>query len=320
MASFREFVNALRRPFAGAPPSADCTLRWFGKLPSYSDYLVQSEQPAWAREFADWLIAGAARYHEEPHQPSGPMPSTCGVVRLPRSGVAVCFSHRDYGGDARGRSFGFCFFCGARDQALGAPSNAVSGNLGTLERLSAAHDELAQNSTAASDVTARFSSKIMKLDGITRSPVHQRLPDLSWEQWYEEVRPVVEAPSSQDWASQLTLLGQSIASSDGRNFEPHLRFPISGQRDWDAQAVGWAQWLERQLRDPVRAWSWFLQDKQDSGPGAWTVLGRAVLADDFLLLTPAATSVTYLDDAGKSISNAAPETMPPATWRDWFTA
>ena len=318
MASFRELMNALRRPFAGAPPAADSTLRWFGKLPTYADYLVQSEQPAWAREFGDWLIAGAARYHQEPNRPEGPLAETRGVTRLPKSGVAVCFSHRDYGGDARGRAFGFCFFCGAKDQALGSPSAAVNGSLAAMDRLVAAHDELAQTSGGVTDVSSRFSSKSLKLDQTESIAMEDRLPDVTWGQWYQEVRPLVEATSAESWAAQLSLLGQSIASSDGHNFEPHLRFPISGARDWAAQAVGWAQWLERRLREPARAWSWFHQAAANNGPSTWTVLGRSVLPEDFLLLTPCADSVTYLDNAGKSISNAAPELAAPATWQDWF--
>lgn len=325
MGNFKDLVNALRKPFAAAPANVDATLRWFGKLPSYADYLVPAEQPPWAREFDEWLIAGAARYHELPQHSNGSkMPESRGVLRLAKSGVAVCYAHSDHGGDSRGRDFGFCFFCGAADQGLASPSAAVADNLAAIGLLGSAQRELRETAKTSTEISGHFSSLGRRGGRAASAPMAERLQTVVWDEWFEEVRSQVDAGSAAEWVGRLSQFGRTIAASDGAKFETHVRFPISATREWEAQAFGWAKWLEQRLREPARAWSWVCATPAaNQAPASWTVLGRAVLAEDYLLLTPAAEALAYIDHAGRSVAAPTADATAavgtsPGTWHEWL--
>lgn len=288
---------------------ADDRLRWFGKLSTYADYYSSKADEEWAVEFNDWVLKGYELFlgrQRGAGQHGGRLPIGRLVLRLPKSGMTVLASVQDYGGDMRGRPFPLCFYVGVPTEQWPGPT---SDRLGGAARVLAELDDLQREVTRFFKAPGRFDGvfggrriALDGLDGDSRDTTWTaRAKQLPLAEWYAGVRDGLAAPDAASWMKLTSLWGDAIAGH-GKNsdeFEATLRFPIAGGAATDVQTAGWMRWLETRMELGKRFLSLVYTQGSAGAAGRLTVVAREPLVDDFLLLTPLADTLNFVDDVCK---------------------
>lgn len=318
----------------------DPRLRWFGKLPTYADYYSSATDVDWAVEFHDWLLKGV-ELHLSRAIGSRRVPSALLMVRLPKGKMTVFATLQDYGGDMRGRPFPLVFYT-AVPTALwpGPTSDAIPAAVRVFEILGKQWDRVSRFFNAPGRFEAVFGGQELNLDELASATqdgawaaVARRL---SLEQWFEAARPGREDTKLADWVSLVARWGQSIAQLESEEFEPTLRFPLAPTLPLEVQIAGWMRWLERRMAVEKRALSLLVTPDEGGSQARLNVVARELVADDFLLLTAAGASLSYVDDlcrvaerptgTGESEPATAAEVVPMVaptpvgTWADLIEA
>jgi hypothetical protein len=332
--------------FKKAPKlKADPQVRWFGKLPTYADYYASKSDEAWAVEFNDWVLKGYELYTERARAAGAPaskhvprLPTAACAVRLPRSNMTVFASLLDYGGDMRGRSFPLSFYVGVPTaQWPGPTSDRLAGAGRIMRDLLALRREVPRFLNSPGRFESVFGEREVNLDG-----VDGQSSDPTWTQeagkvaladWYTGVNLASDAagkPSLTAWCHAISLWGANIARHEGDGFEPTLRFPLSPAAGVDVQVAGWVRWLEGRMDLQRRSYSFLVSGEPQDGAARLSVIAHDLIPDDFLLATPLAAALPYVDDACRigSNSNSAsdaseadapsrPAPAPLATWAEF---
>ena len=95
----------------------------------------------------------------------------------------------------------------------------------------------------------------------------------------------------------------------------------------DAQSAGWLRWFESRISVEHRSLSLVVSGERNGGMGYFSVIARPPVPDDFLLLTPLASTLPYLDDltrlggddAGEAVADAPAGDVPGSlgSWVDF---
>ncbi len=283
---------------------ADPRVRWFGKLPTYADYYGSHVDDPWAKEFQDWILKGFELYRGRlagEGKATARIPVAGAVVRLPESEMTVLASILDFGGDMRGRPFPICFFValptaqwpGPTSEQLGSASQVI-GALLSLGR------EVPRFLNSPGHFETVFGGRELDLSGLK----DQRSDD-SWTQagktlplsdWFNSAKKGMKIDNVHTWLRLANRFGDNLAGHESAAFEPTLRFPLSPESSPDVQTAGWLRWLESRIDLPRRTLSLVVSTGANGGAGHFTVIARKVVIDDFLLLTPLADSLPYLDN------------------------
>lgn len=312
---------------------ADDRLRWFGKLSTYADYYTSKADEEWAVEFNDWVLKGYEQYMSR-QKTAGRHVEQLAMsrlaLRLPKSGMTVLASLQDYGGDMRGRPFPLCFYVGIPTANWPGPaSGRAGGALGVLRDLENLEHEVTRFFSAPGRFDTVFADRQMPLNGMESAEDDtawtKPAGDIALADWYAGVRDGLPAASSEAWFAAVKKWGDAVSQMcAGDDAEATLRFPIASGIDPDVQAVGWLRWLESRMDLSKRFVSVLLCDAEPGRPGRLTIVAREPMMDDFLLLTPLADTLNYVDDACRLAAPKEGEdavahgTSPPAgSWLDF---
>jgi hypothetical protein len=294
----------------------DPRVRWFGKLPTYADYYTSKADVEWVEEFNDWILKGYEIYHGRSRDGtprSRRMPDSCCVLRLPKSGMTVFAAFQDYGGDNRGRPIPLCLYVGVPTPHWPGPTHEnLAAAWHILLALTELRDEVSRFLLRPGRFETVFESREIDVEGIDEKP-----PDTSWTtpaatldlgDWFAAVRDTLEIPVMNDWFRRAAAWGEMVAEHASGEFEPTLRFPMATAFPIEVQTAGWLRWLGSRMDLTRHDLSLVVTGgKQDSAgkqnvPGTLTVIAREPTPEDFLLATPAAGGLAYLDDLSR-ISN-----------------
>jgi len=316
---------------------SDPRIRWFGKLPTYPDYYSSPADEAWAVEFTDWVLKGFELYRSRMGgggKSTTRLPVSGCAIRLPKSAMTVFASILDYGGDMRGRPFPLCFYAAVpTSQWMGPTSDHMLGASRLIRDLLALRREVPRFINSPGRFESVFGDREVDLDdtGI-------QAPDTSWltaakavtlPQWFEEVKSGIKVREQDAWLRLVLAWGDNLASHESKDFGPTLRFPLAMRLSLDAQLAGWIRWLESRLDLAHRSLSLIVTGEPDDQVGHLTLIAREVVSDDFLLLTPLANTLPYLDDLSTvepgdgsddtkvGDASAAPPTASPGSWVDF---
>jgi hypothetical protein len=321
----------------------DGTIRWFGKLPTYADYYTSPTDAEWASEFNEWVLKGYEIFHA---RMLGRRPSTVGggaagntqdvrlhpagcVIRLPKSGMTVLASVQDYGGDMRGRHFPICFYVGVPSVVWPGPT---SDRLGMATQAVQALMGLRHDVMRFFNSPGRFEAVFSKrevdlsglLDAISSDGWRSQAGALTFSQWFDAARPSPNVEAVGQWLPLVERWGEHIAANDGSSFEPTLRFPLAMTLPLEPQLAGWMRWLEARMELQDRYLSLVVTTTAQKDIGHLTVIAREPVPDDFLLLTPLAETLPYLDSLtsvqGNGAGEAAAGTASPQRWVDFVEA
>jgi hypothetical protein len=150
--------------------------------------------------------------------------------------------------------------------------------------------------------------------------------------WFEGARTGIKVQALESWLRSAQAWGENVAAHESRTFEPTLRFPMAMRVSTEPQVAGWIRWLESRMDLKRRFLSLIVSGDADDTVGSLTVIAREVLPEDFLLLTPLAGTVRYLDDLSATEAGAAgtgaevdspsgpPAVGSPETWEDFVCA
>lgn len=308
----------------------DPQIRWFGKLPSYSDYYSSKADESWAVEFNDWVLRGfeiyQARRTAADHRPAR-LPVAGGAVRLPESGMTVFASIQDYGGDMRGRAFPICFYVGVpTSQWIGPTYNRLAAAGRVIRSLMALRREVPRFLNSPGRFEAVFGDREVDLTGIdnetTSEAWRRQALSLSLADWFEGARGHLAVQEPATWFQLAAKLGETIAKLEGDDFEPTLRFPLAAGPAFEVQLSGWLRWLGSRMDLERRTLSLLLSGEAEVGGGHVSVIARELGPEDFLLTTTAARTLTYLDDlsAAKADEVEAADSSgrePVGSWADF---
>ena len=285
-------------------PKSDPRVRWFGKLPTYPDYYSSPADEDWAIEFNDWILKGFEVYQSR--RVGTPthgrrLPVAGCAVRLPKSQMTVFASILDYGGDMRGRPFPMCFYAAVPTaQWPGPTSDRLHGACRVLSDLFALRREVGRFLNSPGRLESAFGDRQIDLAGVDTDS-----RDASWvgggqrlslDAWFAEAREGIKTQQVDAWVRAAGQWGQQLASCDSKELEPTIRFPLAMRLPLHVQVAGWVRWLENRLDMRRRQLSLAVCGEPDNGTGQLTLIAREVLAEDFLLLTPLANTLPYLDD------------------------
>lgn len=315
---------------------SDPRIRWFGKLPTYPDYYSSQADEAWAVEFTDWVLKGFELYRSRVtggRKPTTRLPVSGCAIRLPKSAMTVFASILDYGGDMRGRPFPMCFYAAVPTaQWMGPTSDHMVRASRVIRDLLALRREVPRFINSPGRFESVFGDREVDLDD-----ADVQTPDTSWltaakavtlSQWFEGIRSGVKVREQDAWLRVVLTWGDNLASHESKDFEPTLRFPLAMGLSLDAQLSGWIRWLESRLNLARRSLSLIVSGEPDDRVGYLTIIAREVVCDDFLLLTPLAGTLPYLDDlaavepsAGSDDTKVGDESAAPAavpgSWVDF---
>lgn len=288
----------------GSKAKPDPRLRWFGKLPTYPDYYSSQTDESWAVEFNDWVLKGFEIYQSRTgrsEQGRERLPDSGCVIRLPKSQMTVFASVLDFGGDMRGRPFPICFYVAVPTAQLPGPSShAFAGVSQAVRDLLALKREVARFVNSPGRFEDHFGDRTISLDGVEPAAA-----DESWigsgksvtlNEWFRGACDNLKVQDRDQWLRLTMARGADIASLDGKSFEPTFSFPLAKGVAFDAQVAGWLHWLERRMNTRRRQLSLVVTGDLASEAGRLNVIARALVPDDFLLLTVAASMLPYLDD------------------------
>ena len=297
----------------------DPRLRWFGKLPTYADYYSSATDEEWVVEFNEWILKGfevyLTRQRNGPREPR--LPSAACVIRLPKSGMTAFASIQDYGGDMRGRPFPLCFYVGVPSAAWPGPtSDRMLPALRVLRDLTALREQVFRFFNNPGRFEAAFAGQELDLTGLDEA-TH----DVSWESaahtlelsdWFGAVRPCLKVDELEAWCRLASEWGDNITRLDSEEFGPTLRFPLVMATPFEVQVTGWLRWLERRMKLEERLLSLLVCKDSSGDTGRLSIVARAVVPEDFLLLTSAAGSLAYVDDMCVLTTREPKVENPPA--------
>jgi hypothetical protein len=280
----------------------DPRLRWFGKLPTYADYYSSSGDEEWALEFNEWVLKGYEVYVARQREGrSAARLSAAGALRLPKSQMTVFASLQDYGGDMRGRPFPLCFYVGLPTALWPGPTSGRAATaLRLLAELTRLRDQVFRFFNAPGRFEAVFGGQELDLAGLDDESDDaswvQTARTLSFADWFAAARECLKVEDAGAWCQQAAAWGASIAKLEGEEFGPTLRFPLVMNMPFDVQVAGWTRWLEQRVDLKRRLLSLIISHDPGAATGRLTVIARDLMPEDFLLATPLAASLPYLDD------------------------
>lgn len=302
----------------GEKVKPDPRIRWFGKLPSYPDYYSSQADEDWVVEFNDWVLKGFELYRNRLANDGlrgAPLPISGGVIRLPKSGMTVFVSILDFGGDMRGRPFPMCFYVGVPTAHWPGPtSDRLAGAHRVIRELVSMRREIPRFLNSPGRFDATFGHRELDLAGIDADE-----SDASWltaaqaiplEDWFEAAKPGMKVTDWSTWFGLATAFAENIAEHETESFAPTFRFPLAMRFSVDAQVSGWLRWLEGRMDLERRSLSLVVTGEASDAFGSVSVIARELIPDDFLLATPLASSLPYVDDLGRV---AADEEAPADT-------
>ena len=311
----------------------DPRVRWFGKLPSYPDYYSSPADEAWVVEFNDWVLKGFELYRNRlanNGMRGVPLPISGGVVRLPKSGMTVFVSILDFGGDMRGRPFPMCFYVSVPTGHWPGPtSDRLAGAHRVIRELVAIRREIPRFLNSPGRFEATFGHRELDLAGIDAEAT-----DASWlaaakaiplQDWFEGARAGLKNTDWTSWLRLATAFAENVSAHESEAFGPTFRFPLAMQFSVDAQVSGWLRWLEGRMDLNRRSLSVIVTGEPTDAFGSVSVVARELVPDDFLLATPLASSLSYLDDLGRTAADEdAPADanggcVPTGSWADFAT-
>lgn len=289
MPRLSDWLTSVRAAF-GPAAVVDARIRWFGKLPTYGDYIRSPNEPRWAREFTeDWLLKGFSEWDSTAQfRATQQLDAALGVVRLQKSDISVIFTLRDFGGDSTGtRRFPFCLFTAVDSKSISPePATAWAGWSALLFRLKSLMKAVQRDSTPewiASQMPVGEIAPTVDTDSAL-------VAGLAWNPWFERVRPRLAQPMNDSaWLAALQTWGEQIRSHADEAYS--LQLPLADQ-DWAEQAWGWLDWVAARVRvQPAKVCILIREGFSIA------FLSRPVESLDFLLLTPADGELRYVDSA-----------------------
>lgn len=321
---------------------ADPRIRWFGKLPTYPDYYSSNPDEAWVVEFNDWVLKGFEVYRGRQAgtgRSVAKLPISGCAIRLPKSEMTVFVSILDFGGDMRGRPFPMCFYAAVPTvQWPGPTSERLAGASRAIRDLLALRRAIPRFLNSPGRFESMFGSREVDLhdvDGETTSASWVAAgKQIALGDWFEAAKDGIKVKDAATWFQLAQEWGDSLASHESKTFEPTLRFPLAMRLPLDAQLAGWVRWLETRMDLKRRLLSLFVSGEPGEGVGHLTAVARQPLDDDFLLLTPLAQTLSYLDDVaaleprpgvedGQADGSADPSARtltPDGSWVDFVSS
>jgi len=315
----------------------DPQIRWFGKLPTYGDYYRSTTDESWAVEFNDWVLKGFEIYQSRRPRGGrrpGRLPLAAVVIRLPRSGMTVFASIQDYGGDMRDRPFPICFYAGVPTERWHGPtSHTLAPASRTIRDLAALRREVPRFLNSPGRFESQFGAREVDLSGIDGET-----QDDSWMKqarqipltdWLAGVRAILKTDDPGDWLGAAARKAEQIAKLESKEFQPTLRFPLAMELPLEVQTAGWLRWLQSRMYLGRRSLSLMVSGELDRGIGHFSVVTGEVVPEHFLLITPAADTLSRVDDLSdgtpeevegqdKNASDAVPASVRPAgSWADF---
>ncbi|MCK4658659.1 MAG: DUF2094 domain-containing protein [Phycisphaerae bacterium] len=318
-------------------PKPDPQIRWFGKLPTYADYYRSRSDEEWSVEFNNWVLKGFEMYQQRRSadmQRHGRLPLAACVLRLPESGMTVFASIQDYGGDMRGRPFPICFYAGVPSEDWKGPTSSHIGAASRVIRdLLALRQEVPRFLNSPGRFETHFGDREVNLSGID--------DQTEGDSWLEQARKIplcdwmsgaqagLEVQDPQVWFDLVEQWGEKIAGLESKKFEPTLRFPLAAGIGVEVQTAGWLRWLESRMDLKRRLLTLMVYGDTEQGVGHLVVVARELVAEDFLLLTPAANTLYCMDDLcgvkldsaeglnGRESSPAQGVYQPSGSWADF---
>lgn len=311
----------------------DPRIRWFGKLPTYADYYTSATDEEWAVEFNEWILKGCEmRLSRLPqHERETRLPSAACILRLPKSQMTVFASIQDYGGDMRGRPFPLCFYVGVPTEFWPGPTSdrAVAG-LRVLRELTALRELVVRFFNAPGRFETVFGGRELDLTGLDAETSDDSwlsaARSLSLADWFGQAGQGLKVDDAQTWLQLVSAWGDTIAKLESEEFGPTLRFPLAMSLPFEVQVPGWIRWIERRMDVKQRYLSLLVSKEPTGGAGRLSVVARQVVPDDFLLVTPLAGSLPYVDDVcalavvqgqGPSADHPPASGPVPGCWADF---
>ncbi len=317
----------------------DPRLRWFGKLPTYADYYSSATDEDWAVEFNEWVLKGYELYlaRQRDGRASRRLPSAAAVLRLPTSQMTVLASIQDYGGDMRGRPFPLCFYIGLPTALWPGPaSDHAVAAVRLLGKLTALRDRVIRFFNAPGRFDAVFGDQEFDLsdlgDETGDDSWTQAAGKLSFADWFGAAKSCLKLDDADTWYQRASTWGASISKLESEQFGPTLRFPLVMNLPSEPQIAGWLRWLERRIDVQKRYLSLVVSHEPAAATGHLTIIARDLMPDDFLLLTPAAATLPFVDDlCGIGAAIAGPQgaaqsggegasVRAPEKWSDFVEA
>ncbi|MCC7414258.1 MAG: DUF2094 domain-containing protein [Gammaproteobacteria bacterium] len=313
----------------------DPRVRWFGKLPTYADYYTSRNDEEWSVEFNKWVLEGfetyltLARREASTAQPRhthavARLPLAAGAIRLPNSNMTVLASFHDYGGDMVGRPFPLCFYVGVPTaQWPGPTSGSVGASVRVLSELIALREQVTRHFNAPGGFETRFSSLEIDLAGLNGTQ------DATWAaaaatipmaEWFAAAQAGDDEAGLEAWLAAVRRGGDQSARLESPDFKPTFVLPLAAGIALPAQLAGWLQWLGCRMDLERRALTLLVVADADGGFRRLAVIARELSVDDFLLLTPMAGHLRYVDDLSrvKPVSDGDANTASlvdvPANW------
>ena len=311
----------------------DPRVRWFGKLPTYADYYSSATDEEWAVEFNDWVLKGfELALGRRPHnEHDARLPSAACVVRLPKSAMTVFASIQDYGGDMRGRPFPLCFYVGIPSEPWPGPtSGRTVAALRVLRELTALREQVVRFFNAPGRFETVFGGREIDLSGFDAESSDDSwlasARSLSLADWFGQASPGLKVDDAQTWLQLVSAWGDTIAKLESDEFGPTLRFPLAMSLPFEVQVPGWIHWIERRMDVTERYLSLLISKQPGGQTGRLSVVARQVVPEDFLLMTPLASTLPYVDDVCSLVvvqgqgqpADQQPVTAPAAgCWADF---
>ncbi len=335
---------------------ADPRVRWFGKLPTYGDYYRSRGEDDWSEEFHALILKGFEFYQSR--APGGTrharLPISTAVIRLPESDMTAFASVLDYGGDNRGRPFPMLFYVGVPTAQWPGPTSGQMVAAGrVLRELLGLKREVSHFLNSPGRFEQTFDDRTVELAGLaaddTDESWRKALSAVSLADWFSGVPCGLNGADARQWRRAVAAWGDAIAAHESKSFEPTLCFPLSSAAPFDGQAAGWIRWLDNRIDLRRRTCSLIVTGEgaatpnpaapgqvrtpqPGSAPGRLCVVARDLIPDDFLLFTPLAATLPYVEDPAakpappdaangpQSDANAPNSPREPATWIEFVEA
>lgn len=313
---------------------ADPRVRWFGKLPAYADYYTSPTDQEWPLEFNEWILKGYEVYrerlaHSQSAAGASPLPAAEIILRLPRADMTVLASLRDYGGDARGRAFPFCFYVAVPTGLWGGPTGGQSiFATHVAQDLHALHREVERIAHAGGDFPVIFGERELDLsaldedagDGAWREDARR----ISIESWFRGIEAGVKVKDRDVWLRLAMRWRDRFDAAGAKDSGRALCLPLSTGIPSELQQAGWLEWLASRVNLRRCALSLVLVGDLVDRPGRLAVMMRAPRAEDFLLATALSSTLSYVDDLADLRENdaggtrRAPAGKGGVTWETWL--
>ena len=295
----------------------DPRIRWFGKLPTYADYYSSQGDEPWVVEFNGWVLEGfemylrrsreaqtAASSSDSPHHSPRRLPLASCAIRLPKSGMTAFASVQDYGGDMVGRPFPLCFYVGIPTaQWPGPTSDRLSGVTRVASELLDLRYHVVRFFNAPGGFKSVFEDRRVDLADINSETLDdswlKTAAGISMTDWSSGTGNDLIAGDLGSWLGLVGRWGEKIAAMESEGFEPTLCFPLAQGIDQGVQTAGWIRWLESRMDLKRRMLSLLVTGGPGDEPRRLVVIARDPTPEDFLLLTPLANTLRYVDDVSR---------------------